>query len=82
MTTDDERRILAKWAVGDGGAIISRDIAVLYAEVQRLRSVNVSLVNRCAAAAEVLGRIANRERLTCSRCGAVVDTGAGVTNTA
>ena len=40
----------------------------LLVEVLRLQKMNDGLVRRCAAAAEVLSKIANREKLTCPQC--------------
>lgn len=47
------------------------DVPVLVeilAEVERLRALNESLVNARAAAAEVLGRVANKLPVTCCEC--------------
>lgn len=41
------------------------------AEAERLRRLNEHLVDRLAAACEVLGKIANQERLTCPVCQSV-----------
>jgi hypothetical protein len=64
MNADDERRIIAKWNVG--GRLVNADVRALYAEVVRLRAMNVYLIDRVAAASEVLGRVANK--LPVCRC--------------
>jgi hypothetical protein len=40
----------------------------LLVECDNLRAINEGLVNRLAAACEVLGRIANKTKLTCPTC--------------
>ena len=63
MTHDDESRIRDKWTDARG-IITSWEIATLLAEVAALRALNVGLVNRVAAAAEVLSQ---QENLTVPR---------------
>lgn len=43
------------------------------AEVERLRAINVGLINARAAAAEVLGRVASKLPVTCCECRAVLE---------
>lgn len=42
------------------------------AEIERLRAINVGLINARAAAAEVLARVASKFPVTCCECVAVL----------
>lgn len=51
-----------------GSVQVRRYCVELLAEVRRLRALNEGLAERCAAAAEVLGRIANKQKMFCKNC--------------
>ena len=70
MSPTDLAAVRHKWQCIVAGRVTipNHDIRRLLAEVERLRLLNEGLIERAAAQAEVLGRLANRTRLTCD-CG-------------
>jgi uncharacterized coiled-coil DUF342 family protein len=47
---------------------LNRLVEQKVAECERMQKLNESLAEQAASAAEVLGKLANRERLTCPKC--------------